>query len=83
MPFSVYAPTTSERDLAAALRDLCIRTIEQSGTDVAAKQLGCTALALESLLWEPRWDLATAFRVAEGLELSVVDAIVSQVEVST
>lgn len=79
MAFSVYAPTTQERDLAAALRELCVRAIESRGHDVACKQLGCTELALESLLWEPRWDLAPAFRIAEGLELEVVGSIVSQV----
>jgi hypothetical protein len=75
MSISVYAPTCRERELAGRLRVLAIAEIKVRDPDAVCKQLGFAPPALERLVWEPRWDLRVAFRVVDGLGLSVAQAI--------
>lgn len=79
MSFSVYAPSPSERELALRLRETCLAEIDKQDPNAVCHQLGFERPALEELIWEPRWDLRIAFRVAEGLGLRIVPQLVDTV----
>jgi hypothetical protein len=46
-----------------------------NSVDLVAEELGIRQSTAESLLVSPTWDLETAFRVAEGLHMPVVEAL--------
>src|SRR5690348_5826589 len=77
--FSIYAPTCKEIELAAKLRRICRIGIADLTTAEACRRLNCTELALKRLVNEPRWTLAVAIRVADGLQLPVMAEIMDLV----
>lgn len=79
MSVSVYVPTTRERELARHLRSVCVAEIKSRDPETVCQQLGFRTQALERLLWEPDWDLRIAFRVSEGLNLPIADALLQSV----
>jgi hypothetical protein len=72
---SIHSATPKEQELAAALREKCVATIEASDGDVVCGKLGLASTGLARLLWRPTWDLQTAFRVADTLGLQVIEEL--------
>lgn len=63
----LYSESKTERRLANELRDAAVDKIEAIGRPVAAQRLGLQPGGVDALLWEPKWDVATAIRAAEAL----------------
>jgi hypothetical protein len=71
MCMSIYAPTLKERELAKELRRLALKEIEKSDNiDAIAKKLDLKPSGVQTLVKDSTWDLATAVRVAEILDIS-------------
>lgn len=77
MPESIHYPTENEKRLADQLRQAAIdRMHELDDVDVQAA-LEVAKSGLERLLAEPEWNLRKAFRVADCLNLPVVETLIS------
>lgn len=71
MSMSIYAPTSKERELAKKLRWLAVQEIEKSyDIEAIAKKLDLKPTGVQTLVKDSTWDLATAVRVAEILDIS-------------
>lgn len=75
MSLDIYEPTDRERRIADAIRALCVSEIEQRDLVKVAASLGLMPAGVQSLLAHPKWQLETAFRVAEALDLKVVSTL--------
>lgn len=60
--------------IARRLRGLCIDEIERTGKAQAAQALGLAPTGLRALLWRQEWGLETAVRVADALDLPIIEA---------
>lgn len=77
---SIHAPSEQESELADSLRAACVAEIERRDEDAVCELLGLAQHGLRRLIWQSRWDLTLAFRVAERLGLPVTRTIVESVE---
>lgn len=72
----VFVESEREIRLADSLRQLALQRIGVMGDlDQVADRLDAPRVGVQSLLARRSWDLQTAFRVAEALDLEVLDAI--------
>jgi hypothetical protein len=80
---SIHSSTERERDLASLLRTICIGEIQNRDPLQVCESLGLESSGLMRLLWKPRWDLQTAFRVSDALGLRVVDELLSSEDLTS
>lgn len=71
----VHEPTERERGVATTVRNLATAEIRRLSDLAVAESLGLRQAGLDALLATPVWDLTTATRVAEAVELPAVTAI--------
>ena len=81
MPTSTYVPSPRELQLASDLQQLCITEINLRDVDEVCAQVSLAPEGLQRLLWQSSWDLTTAIRIADGLELEALDRLLACVEV--
>ncbi len=69
-------PSPREQRIAASLRRKALDRVREIGDlDKVASLLDAPTVGVESLLARDPWDLVTAFRVAESLEIDVTEAL--------
>jgi hypothetical protein len=75
MGIKVLAPSEREDRIANALRKKAISVASSIDIEEVSTRLNAPSMGVQSLLERRYWDLQTAFRVAEALELDVVSAM--------
>lgn len=71
---SLTAASRREALIASRLRSLCVEVIERTGEAQAAHMLGLAPTGLRALLWRQEWSLETWVRVADALDLPIIQA---------
>jgi hypothetical protein len=72
----VLSPAVGEQRIAASIREHAIQVIlEINDLDRVATLLGAHRFGVEKILRRNPWDIQTALRVAEALELNSLNAL--------
>jgi hypothetical protein len=74
---SIHYVTDRESLLADELRSIAVETIKAQPAEDVQALLGLARSGLSRLLADTRWDLKTAFRVLDCLNVPVVEALVA------
>ena len=79
MSTTTYTPSRHELQLAEILHGICVEEINRREVEDVCARLGLASTGLRRLMWLPNWDLATAVRVADALDLVVLDDLVATI----
>ncbi len=75
MPTKISIPTQRELAFGKALSDRCLQEIVTRRVEDVAGLLGIAPIGVRALVWQAPWPLDMAFRVAEALELGIIDRL--------
>lgn len=74
MALGLYSPTPRESRISSTLRRKAVAEIRRRrNLEAVAELLALETSGVEALLWEPKWSLEVAFRVADALGIEVAD----------